>query len=84
MFYFIIISNVVSSELIASFTLIVYVPGIASFGTDQNVSQMNSFVVLHDNVLSVTFPDGSIIIDPWRSYTTKRKIKVIHYGDTTK
>ena len=30
------------------------------------------------------FPDGSIVIDPWRSYTTKRNIKVIHYGDTTK
>lgn len=30
------------------------------------------------------FPEGSIIIDPWRAYKTDRNIKVIHYGNTRK
>jgi UDPglucose 6-dehydrogenase len=28
------------------------------------------------------FPEGSVIVDPWRSYSTNRDIKVIHYGNT--
>jgi UDPglucose 6-dehydrogenase len=28
------------------------------------------------------FEDGSIVIDPWRSFTTPKNIKVIHYGNT--
>jgi UDPglucose 6-dehydrogenase len=28
--------------------------------------------------------EGSIIIDPWRRYTTDRNIKVLHYGNTRK
>ena len=28
------------------------------------------------------FPEGSVIIDPWRSFKTDKKIKVIHYGNT--
>lgn len=28
------------------------------------------------------FPDGSVVIDPWREYTTDKNIKVIHYGNT--
>ena len=27
------------------------------------------------------FPEGSVVIDPWRSYTSD-KVKVIHYGNT--
>jgi hypothetical protein len=26
--------------------------------------------------------DNSIIIDPWRKFTTPKNIKVIHYGNT--
>ena len=28
------------------------------------------------------FPEGSVVIDPWRSFKTEKHIKVIHYGDT--
>ena len=28
------------------------------------------------------FPDGSVVVDPWRSYKTEKDIKVIHYGNT--
>lgn len=28
------------------------------------------------------FPEGSVIVDPWRSYKTEKNIKVIHYGNT--
>ena len=28
------------------------------------------------------FPEGSVIVDPWRSFKTDKDIKVIHYGDT--
>ncbi len=28
------------------------------------------------------FPDGSVVIDPWRSFKTVKDIKVIHYGNT--
>ncbi len=28
------------------------------------------------------FPEGSIVVDPWRSYKTDKNIKVIHYGNT--
>ena len=30
------------------------------------------------------FPEGSIVVDPWRSFKTNRNIKVIHYGNTRK
>ena len=30
------------------------------------------------------FPEGSIIVDPWRSFKTDKDIKVIHYGNTRK
>ena len=65
MFYFGIILNVVSIELTASYALIVYVPGIVFFGLDQNVSHLNSLVVLHDNscILFPSISDISIIMD---------------------
>lgn len=28
------------------------------------------------------FPEGSIVIDPWRAFKTDKNIKVIHYGNT--
>jgi hypothetical protein len=28
------------------------------------------------------FPEGSVVIDPWRSFVTDKDIKVIHYGNT--
>ena len=28
------------------------------------------------------FPEGSVILDPWRSYKSSRDIKIIHYGNT--
>jgi UDPglucose 6-dehydrogenase len=28
------------------------------------------------------FPDGSVVLDPWRSFKTDKNIKVIHYGNT--
>ena len=28
------------------------------------------------------FPEGSIVVDPWRAYNTDKNIKVIHYGNT--
>ena len=30
------------------------------------------------------FPEGSVIVDPWRAYSTEKDIKVIHYGNTRK
>ena len=59
------ITNVVSLELIASYDLMLYVPGIVSFGIDQNVSHLNSFVVLHDSscILSPSIFDISICMD---------------------
>ena len=32
--------------------------------------------------LECEFEDGSIVIDPWRKFTTPKNIKVIHYGNT--
>ena len=29
-----------------------------------------------------SFPEGSVIIDPWRAYSTDKNIKIIHYGNT--
>lgn len=28
------------------------------------------------------FPEGSIVVDPWRSFKTDKNIKVVHYGNT--
>jgi len=28
------------------------------------------------------FTEGSIVVDPWRSFTTDKKINIIHYGNT--
>jgi len=28
------------------------------------------------------FPEGSVVVDPWRSFKTDKNIKVIHYGNT--
>jgi len=28
------------------------------------------------------FPEGSVVIDPWRSFTTDKNIEIIHYGNT--
>ena len=28
------------------------------------------------------FPEGSVVVDPWRSYKTDKNIKVVHYGNT--
>ena len=39
------------------------------------LAHMNRF---HD----YNFPNGSIVIDPWRSFKTNNNIKVIHYGNT--
>lgn len=30
------------------------------------------------------FPEGSVIVDPWRSFSSDKNIKVIHYGNTRK
>ena len=30
------------------------------------------------------FPEGSIVVDPWRAFETDKNIKVIHYGNTRK
>ena len=26
--------------------------------------------------------EGSVVVDPWRKYSTDKNIKVIHYGNT--
>lgn len=37
----------------------------------------------HAQELYVRLVSGSVVVDPWRSYTTQNKdIKVIHYGNT--
>jgi UDPglucose 6-dehydrogenase len=37
----------------------------------------------HAQELYIKLEDGSVVVDPWRSYTTNNKnIKVIHYGNT--
>ena len=28
------------------------------------------------------YPEGSVVVDPWRAYTTDKDVKVIHYGNT--
>jgi len=30
------------------------------------------------------FPDGSVVVDPWRSFETNKNVKIIHYGNTRK
>ena len=30
------------------------------------------------------FPEGSVVVDPWREYKTDKNIKVVHYGNTRK
>ena len=30
------------------------------------------------------FPEGSVVVDPWRSFETDKYIKVVHYGNTRK
>ena len=63
-------------------------------GDDYNPIQPCVFLLAHsasttyqytgENVIDVLYcdvPDGSIIIDPWRSYVNK-DCKVIHYGNT--
>lgn len=30
------------------------------------------------------FPEGSVVVDPWREYETNKDIKVVHYGNTRK
>ena len=63
-------------------------------GDDYNPIQPCVFLLAHsasttyqytgENVIDVLYcdvPDGSVIIDPWRSYVNK-DCKVIHYGNT--
>ena len=28
------------------------------------------------------FPDGSVVIDPWRSFISEKDIRIVHYGNT--
>ena len=28
------------------------------------------------------FPEGSVVVDPWRAFKTDKNIKVVHYGNT--
>ena len=28
------------------------------------------------------FPEGSVVVDPWRAFKTNKNIKVVHYGNT--
>jgi len=28
------------------------------------------------------FPEGSVVVDPWRAFKSERKIKIVHYGNT--
>jgi UDPglucose 6-dehydrogenase len=39
------------------------------------LAHMNKF---HD----YNFPDGSIVVDPWRSFKSGKSIEIVHYGNT--
>lgn len=48
-----------------------------------NASVTYNYINKHTNDLYTNFMDGSIIVDPWRTYKSKdQSIKVIHYGNT--
>jgi len=37
---------------------------------------------LREQTLYCEIEDGSIIVDPWRTFRTDKQINVIHYGNT--
>ena len=39
---------------------------------------LNPTYIIYTNVIG----GGSIVLDPWRSFSTDKNIKVIHYGNT--
>jgi UDPglucose 6-dehydrogenase len=54
------------------------------FDKHDEKSDHNTFLVAHRGCFyDYTFPENSIIIDPWREFPDIENSKVIHYGNTT-
>lgn len=74
-----------------------YTPTYLDYFINSNIKSIKGVVLLAHNS-KITYPDthydeiqqklycefqdGSIIIDPWRNFTTRKNIKVIYYGKT--
>ena len=40
------------------------------------------YLLAHGDDYNIDFTDDSIIVDPWRTYTSDKNFKIIHYGNT--
>lgn len=47
---------------------------------DASVSRV--YLLAHGDDYNIDFTDDSIVVDPWRMYTSEKKLKIIHYGNT--
>ena len=54
---------------------------VRKFHTNRNISEADRAITVK-NELSINFPTGSVIIDPWRKMPDITGVKVIHYGNT--
>lgn len=54
---------------------------VRKFHINRNISEADKAITVTDN-LSVIFPSGSIIVDPWRKMPNIEGVTVIHYGNT--
>ena len=77
-----------------------YIAGSTSILTGKNCERFGSkFEVIYDPKEPIKavyllahmgkfhdydFPEGSVVVDPWREYKTDKNIKVVHYGNTRK
>ena len=47
---------------------------------DASISRV--YLLAHGDDYNIDFTDDSIIVDPWRTYTSDKNFKIIHYGNT--
>ena len=40
------------------------------------------YLLAHGDDYNIDFTAGSTIVDPWRTYTSDKNFKIIHYGNT--
>tara|TARA_E500000178_G_scaffold356042_1_gene431243 strand:- start:3 stop:1277 length:1275 start_codon:yes stop_codon:yes gene_type:complete len=54
---------------------------VRKFHVNINISDADKAITASDN-LSINFPIGSVIVDPWRKMPNIEGVTVIHYGNT--
>ena len=47
-----------------------------------DASSSRVYLLAHGDDYNIDFTDDSIIVDPWRTYTSDKNFKIIHYGNT--